>query len=228
MVSNQEIKKKIETNGEISPENELKLACPQCGAENSDNSKFCYKCGKQLLEDINSNLNEFKHSEERILGFITTNNFNRWTNTAMPGTKQDYRKIFFTTNRVVIIETIQFATSIVFSGIMGALPSIKHGKEAIRIANELSKRAPSEIFSSNMPCLSIPYSRIKEITVKKNRRLGWIIISGGVMKITTDEDVIKYNFNSIPNGIGAWNLVHPDLRFIEDIQPILKDKLFIR
>lgn len=228
MVSNEEIKKKLEAKRGVIPENELKFICQQCGAENSDNSKFCYKCGKQLLDNRSSNLNEVQRSEEKILGFITTNNFNRWTNTAMPGTKQDYRTIFFTTNRVVIIKTIQFATSIVFSGIIGTLPSIKHGKEAVRIANELSKMAPNEIFSSNMPCLSLPYSRIKEITVKKNRRLGWIMISGGVMKITTDEDTIKYNFNSIPNGIGAWNLVHPDLRFLEDVKPILKDKLFIR
>lgn len=231
MVSNEEIKRKLEAKKKSGVVNGSDITCPHCGVQNPANSKFCQSCGKNLLNTDYAGEKAVQYSDEKILGYVTTNDFNRLINVPVLGMKHDYLTLFFTTHRLVIIETIQFAGSdrlIGSFGIMGAIPAMKRGKQALEIADKLSVMTPDEIFSSNLPYMSIPYSLIKEIKIKKTSRIGPFLVSGGKIDIFTDEETIKYPLNSIQKGVGVWNLVHPDLGFLESVKPILKDKLFIR
>lgn len=259
MVSNEEIKKRLEIQREgLPPEDEN--VCPQCGTANEAHATFCMECGKKISKNAHNNtnrVNETKgifdesnltnqskeeilddldtnietYSDESILGYITTNNFNRHLNAPVLGMEHEYFTLFFTTNRLVIIETIQFAGSDrLFSlgfGAMGIIPAMERGKQALKIAEKLSKMTPHEIFSSDMPCMSIPYSKIKRIRGKNVSRLGSVLISGGKIEIETDENVIKYPLNSISKGIGFGKIVYPDLGFLHNVEP-LHDKVYIK
>lgn len=178
---------------------------------------------EMMIEDNTSE--DYGEGEESILGQITTNTVNRYFQ--MSWAKHDYYTLFFTNKRLMIVETNQYSNLDSLTD-FGFNKTIAKGKEALKIAEKLGKLDPKEIFNSDKPCLSIPYSKVGGMNIKKAKYLWKSPLSGGLITIHTPDQVIKYPLNPIKGGVFVWDLVKPDLSFLEDLKLILGDRLTVR
>ncbi|WP_429223722.1 zinc ribbon domain-containing protein [Methanobacterium oryzae] len=176
------------------------IVCPHCGSENPDVSKFCMDCGQQFLDNENSNLVE-EHSGEKILGSIFAKNF-----FSTLGATETFKafSLFFTNNRVLIVETVNFKSRV----------ATGHMNKARKVHKQLVKMNPDEIFSSEWPCLSVPYSQIEKLKISKG------FFTKPYVKITASG--IQEKYNVMPLGLRV------KMGFVDELKPILGDKVKIR
>ncbi|MGF7119227.1 zinc ribbon domain-containing protein [Methanobacterium oryzae] len=180
---------------------ELDLTCPKCGNDNSNIAKFCDKCGEQLVYNVNPTLNENEYSDERVIGKIYMAKF------ITSIVEVQYGSLVFTTDRVLVVETAYNNSPIAY----------KAKKTSEKIHKKLSKMTPDEIFSSEWPCQSIPYSQIERIKVRKG-----FLTNLGEVKIVTGENNYKYTIQPMRFELRR------DFKFLKELKPILGDKLKVK